>query len=74
MGPVRVFLHYEIWGKIWQFSRFSLYRSLGLTNLQKIGDQIEEFLMLQLILEKILIDMASEKFYLLSKQVKKVKF
>ena len=52
-----VILSDEFDGQFWHFLQFLIYLRFGWTDLDEIGDQIEDFLMLLLNLVKFLIDM-----------------
>ena len=57
-----VILQDEFWGQFWLFLQFLIYPRFGWTNFEKIGDQIADFLMLELILIKFCMDMTLKIF------------
>ena len=60
---MRIILPALFGGQIRQFLHFLIYLGFGWTNMDKIGDQIKDFLMLELILVKFLIDMTLKMFW-----------
>ena len=64
----------ESGGLFWHFLLFLMYLHFGWTNLDEIGDQIEDFLMLYMNLVKFLVDTTLKIFGRLKKQVLKSKF
>ena len=71
---MRVILSAGFGSQFRYFLQFLIYLRFGWINFEKIGDQIADFLMLELILIKFCIDMTLKIFGRLWKQVLKSEF